>query len=76
MSTCRFSWAPGRNARRATYLAREINGQTEISGEKRPARPEIRPAVLAFDPEEDDYVLLAWSVPGQKTISDCDATWC
>lgn len=57
----------------ATYLAREINGQTETSGGKRPARPEIRPAVLAFDPEEDDYVLLAWSVPGQKTISDCDA---
>jgi hypothetical protein len=59
----------------AEYIVKQVNGKEErprygdFKIEKR--SPEIPP----FDPEEDEYVLLAWNNLGMHCISDASPWW-
>ncbi len=58
----------------AGFLVREVHGKSA-------PEPLVRPKQTAeldippFDPDQDEYVLLAWCTLGEKCISDCDAHW-
>lgn len=56
----------------AAYLVREVGGRTDkIAAPAK--RPEIQVDIPPFDPDRDEYVLLAWCTLGEKCISDCDS---
>jgi mono/diheme cytochrome c family protein len=56
----------------SAYIVRELVGEPDKAEQMRP-RPEITLEIPAFDPNEDEYVLLAWCNLGEKCISDSDS---
>ncbi len=66
---------PGNRAEQealAAWIVQGIHGKTD----KTPGPPEVSPepvAVPPFDPETDEYILLAWSSKGMHFMTDCDA---
>ncbi|MGM0642686.1 MAG: cytochrome ubiquinol oxidase subunit I [Thermodesulfobacteriota bacterium] len=53
----------------AEFIAKELHGKIEPD---RPAPPAKRKTdIPSFDPDSDEYVLLAWSATGMQSISDC-----
>ncbi|NCC24500.1 MAG: cytochrome C [Deltaproteobacteria bacterium] len=56
------------------FLVHEVNGKSvpePVARPERTAQVDIPP----FDPDVDEYVLLAWCTLGEKCISDCDPYW-
>lgn len=58
----------------AAYIVQEVQGKDPDPDE--PVQvTELEFDVPPFDPDEDDYVLLAWNNLGLKCITDCDDYW-
>ncbi|MFP4587748.1 MAG: c-type cytochrome, partial [Desulfohalobiaceae bacterium] len=58
----------------ASYLHQEVLGKTKQESQQA-QRPQLDFQIPEFDPEQDEYVLLAWSNLGLKCITDCDSRW-
>ncbi|MGM0424732.1 MAG: cytochrome ubiquinol oxidase subunit I [Thermodesulfobacteriota bacterium] len=58
----------------ASYLLQEVQGKSKQESQE-VNRPELDFQVPEFDPDKDEYVLLAWSNLGLKCITDCDSRW-
>jgi mono/diheme cytochrome c family protein len=67
-----FGTVPERDAL-ARFIVQDLHGRSpEAAGLALAAEPvEIPP----FDPEQDKYILLAWSSQGMNHLSDCDGLW-
>ena len=57
----------------ALFLAYGLNGRTDRSGAVGIAEKPAKPA--AFNPEQDEYVLLAWNNDGMHTFADALPYW-
>lgn len=58
----------------AHYLVEDLHGKDVEAAE--PVEVEVLDfEIPPFDPEEDEYVLMAWNTLGLKCISDCDDYW-
>lgn len=68
----RFAGTEAERKALAAYIVHDLVGESETAGQMRP-RPEIALDIPAFDPDEDEYVLLAWCNLGEKCISDSDS---
>ncbi|MCF8045364.1 MAG: hypothetical protein K9J83_05845, partial [Desulfarculaceae bacterium] len=56
----------------AEFIAKGLHGKTEPD---KPAPPVKRETdIPPFDPDSDEYVLLAWSTTGMQSVSDCSGT--
>ncbi len=70
----RFAGTPEERGALASYLVNVVHGREDDLPPVYPPRQadlEIPP----FDPNTDEYVLLAWCTLGEKCISDCDDHW-
>ncbi len=68
----RFAGTPQERQVLAEYIVRDLHGKTEPPP---PPEPEKRAEqeAPAFDPETDEYLLMAWTKSGMRFVSDCDA---
>jgi len=55
----------------AAYLVQTVQGRTPESGSPTPQR-DLAFDIPPFDPDNDEYVLLAWSTMGMRSVSDSD----
>ncbi|MFP4398638.1 MAG: cytochrome ubiquinol oxidase subunit I [Desulfonatronovibrio sp.] len=58
----------------AHYIVEDIHDK-EISEDEPVQTPVFDFDIPPFDPDEDEYVLMAWNTLGLKCISDCDDYW-
>jgi len=58
----------------AYYIAYGLNNRQDRLGDVRLRTMPVDP-VPAFDPEQAEYVLLAWSDMGMKSVTDASNTW-
>ena len=68
----RFAGSAEERGALAAYVVQVVNGRTE-AGKEAWTRPETEIEIPAFDPENAEYVLLAWNTLGEKCVSDSDA---
>lgn len=70
----RFTGTPQERNALARYLVEAVHVRTDAPAPERPPR-RAEVEIPPFDPDRDEYVLLAWCTLGEKCISDCDAHW-
>ena len=58
----------------AAFIVQEIQGK-EPEKPRTVDVPEFDFDIPPFDPDEDEYVLMAWNTLGLKCITDCDDYW-
>lgn len=56
----------------ATYIVKGLHGKTELEKQLSVTPSETPTDVFPFQPETDDYILLAWTDFGNQFLSDCD----
>jgi mono/diheme cytochrome c family protein len=70
----RFAGTPEERNALAGYLVNVVHGREDDPPPAYPSR-QVDLEIPPFDPDSDEYVLLAWCTLGEKCISDCDDHW-
>ncbi|PTN35348.1 cytochrome ubiquinol oxidase subunit I [Desulfonatronum sp. SC1] len=70
----RFAGTPQERDALANFLVRAVHEREAPQPVQRPEQT-AEVTIPPFDPDQDEYVLLAWCNLGEKCITDCDAHW-